>query len=236
VELAKDRQRLSRKRDDVLDMHFHPPRRDAPLRPVEIEFHPLRLTQLSRTHEYVRRQTQSGVGCDRPGVPVDGSQEFADALGLGNAREVAAGGWRERSSQIRRRIPLCAPRSHRIAEYLPAVLVNPMRRIQRTSLLHAPQAGQQLRGGDLADGTRAQPRKHIHLQAAENFARVTPGPIGRKLPEPLARHRLEAVRLRGFLRLPPDPRITPGGQFAPSLVAPVPGFLESDFWIDAERQ
>jgi hypothetical protein len=90
--------------------------------------------------------------------------------------------------------------------------VNAVRGVQRASLLHAPQASQQLRGSDLADRARAQPGEEIHLQAVEDLARVAVGPIDRELAKALARDRLEGVRLGGPLRLPPDPRIAPRRQ------------------------
>ncbi len=83
LQLAQDRNRLARQRDDVLRFHLHALGRDDPDRLIQVEFVPLRADQLAGTDERQRQQAQRVAGqlVAQLAIAVNGAQQLRQFLG-----------------------------------------------------------------------------------------------------------------------------------------------------------
>src|SRR6187402_1801264 len=132
----------------MLNPCFHSFRWYAPLRIIETELSPLGHAQLPGAHEYQGRKTQGAARNECTLIAVYGTQKCANLPGLGDTREVAARRHRQGSAQVGCGITLCSTGRNRISKDLAAVLVRPVRSVERAARLDATQATQQLGCGD----------------------------------------------------------------------------------------
>lgn len=65
--------------------HLHLVRWNNPERPVQIDSAPFSMAQLARAHKYMGPNLQGQLGDAAAFIAIDGTQQFANALGLGNS-------------------------------------------------------------------------------------------------------------------------------------------------------
>lgn len=103
---------------------------------------PLRGAQVEGTNECERLETQGAARDKVALISTDGSQEFRDALRIGDACEMIPLDWRQRSTQIGGGIALGTGRGDGVAEDLAAIAQTPVRGIKRTARLSTADCSQ----------------------------------------------------------------------------------------------
>jgi hypothetical protein len=112
LDLAKNRDSLRGKRDNMLLAHLHAVARDAPIGflAVERELRPLGGAKLAGAHKHVWRELECTVNRRLSDVTVDGSKELTNASGIDKSCMIGHGQRRQRSAKIGCRIAHCTPR------------------------------------------------------------------------------------------------------------------------------
>ena len=139
MEFFQDIDRLPRQRNQMRLPHFHPLRRNGPFRLFEIDFGPLRPSQLSWSDKNQRSEPQCALRSEIALIVIDGPQQPSDLVRVSYCGEVAGDTWRQRSLQVLRRVPICAPGCDGIPESLATVEFCPGGRFAGATAFDAPQ-------------------------------------------------------------------------------------------------
>jgi len=107
----------------------------------------------------------------------------------------------QRAPQIAARVALRPSSRHGIAEYLPAVLMHPVRRVERATGFNPAKHGQDFWGCNLAYWPLAQPGEGALLKPGNDLIGMGGRSRGLILGEPLAGDDFKGIRFRRLCRL-----------------------------------
>jgi hypothetical protein len=97
--------------------HFHLASRDIPYPRVQIDFFPFRMAKLAGANENVGRELQCQLCQALALIAINGAQQFAHALGIGDRAVVCDGGGSQCTAQIAGRIGAQAGGGHGVAKH-----------------------------------------------------------------------------------------------------------------------
>lgn len=95
LQLVQDRHRLLTQGHDVRGGRLHPLRWDPPLRLLKTDLVPFTEAQLERSQDDERSELQCAAGLDEPRIAINGEQELADFLRIGDRRVMGCDNRRE---------------------------------------------------------------------------------------------------------------------------------------------
>ena len=144
------------------------------------------------------------------------------------------------AAQVARRVPITAPSSDRITEYLATIRKRSAGGFQRPPVLDAAHGRQAIRCGHLGNGRPADPGEDVALEAPDDAVVMMRDPVGGVPGVPPPGNDLEAIgrpiRPRRLLDLAVLTGICPVGWEFASGVPAVTGVFQTDVGIDAHGQ
>ena len=234
AELPEEGDRLGGEQNDMPLPHLHALGGDAPLRRIQVDLAPIRGPQLAGTNEDERGQLQGDRRRRVSDVAVDAAEQGADLLWLSDGGAILDYHRRQGASQVGGDVAGGPARRDGVPEDLAAALQGSVRGLVHPSGFDRPQHGQELRCGDLGDGSGAEARVDERVQ---DPPRLGHGDLGQLLglqSQPFLGDQLEAVLEGDLIRAALDAGIDASGDEVPGFLPLLPGVLQRHVRVDAE--